>query len=181
MPENKNYPIKQEHSIKRRYSTKEKNELWEKISRYRMIGMTFYQISKEVGIDQRNVRRHWDQYLEEYYKDWKESKQKVVAGLMKEFENSLQRANTQLLKAMNPAENQVIDEAKIAAYMRIRQECLRDYKDYMREVGVLNDDELKKIDEDEPVVQVMKEYKKALKERLNNAKLEKLPVNNNTS
>jgi hypothetical protein len=96
----------------------------------RLGGKTFEEIGSELSLGERQIRRHYEEFLLANIEFYREKKQFLFGQIFAQFENSLEEASKQLTEAAkgdNPA--------KIAVWQKIRQECLRDYYNFLKDLG----------------------------------------------
>lgn len=153
----------QELQVQRYRGIEEKLSIQSKIAELRLRGLSFELIGGEIGLSERQVRRHFKSFFEDRLNDLVGQKRELFSKLLYEYEHSLESANTLLEQAKQDG-----NQAKIAVFMKIRQECLRDYRDFLDWIGLFKGilEEPVKVDVG-PVELVRNEYKQFLKEKLN--------------
>lgn len=143
----------------------ERSEMQQYIAECRACGLTYEKIAKETNLSIRSVKRLYYDWLDNHSKEWKQSKSRNVMALFQRFEQNVNRTAIKVEESIAKG-----DDAKFAAFQKLNQECLRDYEKFLRDSKLFEEEAISSAPEDEPVTQLISEYKKMLKERFKNAK-----------
>ena len=116
--------------LKRRRNAIDKAMIRQEVAEFRMKGNSFDIIADKVGLSEKQVRRHYTAFLLVCSTKYRERQQEIFGEIAAQFETSLDQANIHLTKAIE-GDNQ----AKIFLWHKMKQECLRDYHRFLKDVG----------------------------------------------
>lgn len=165
MDENAIIPI--ETKQKRIRRKEEKLVLQNQIVSERLKGHSFQSISDRLNLSEPQLRRHYKEFFETKLKELLTEKRLLFSKLLYEFELSIDSANTFLEKAKGEE-----DSSKIGSWMKLRQDFLKDYNEFLTENGLFNGllDTVEQEESDEPVVVLVNSFKKLLKDKFSEAR-----------
>lgn len=116
--------------VQRYRRAEEKMAIQTKIANLRLIGQPIKSIALEIGLSERQVRRHQKEFFESKLKDLIKEKQIFFSQLIYQFELSIDQTNSFLEQAKTEG-----DPVKIGSWLKLRQEFLVDYKDFLQSIG----------------------------------------------
>lgn len=157
---------------------KEKTHQLEELKQYigeeRAKGKEWRLISEETGLTYNQAQRLNNEFLKEYQEYFKSHKDEFIASLRLMHEQSFQRVNAKAIKAFEEGE-----DAKLAVFSKLVIEALREYRNSLREYGLLESEGI--VIEDSPLMQVITGHKAFLDSKLkfksNDEKKEELVEN----
>lgn len=147
--------------IPRNRNLADRQRVQTKIIQLRMDGETFEAIAYIVGLSERQTRRHYDEFIRKNNEQFFQNKKRLFGAILLQFESSLDNSSRQLRRA--ESEN---DPARILLWQKMRQECLRNYADFLRENGVFQIGQIEDVEGESPIDILIRGHQKSLLEKI---------------
>jgi len=163
---------------KGRRTAAETKELIEKVGKARLLGATFAVIGFEYKISESQASRHFDSWAKLHGRIWKEGKSKILVRLNETYSRRLSEAEKKYLKSSNSGLNQ-----EAGFWSKHIIEISDKWATFLKDCGLLapGSDVMGfnefKIEKEEPIEQLMTEYRNYLAEAIVGASKPK-PVEN---
>lgn len=156
--------------IKRKQRTRQEiEEIVEKVGNYRMLGFTFANIGKALGISEAQSFKHYNKWCEIHEKELRRFKRNFLVSTNVGYSKRLASAHRHFVKS---EEEQ--DKVATGFWSRHIIEIMKEHEAFLARRGLLTEQDLneltevKSLEQKEPIVLVIEEYRKYLVEKIEN-------------